>query len=132
MAPQAVGVGVVLPEIVHPAGPEARRGDPVLSAEDGPGLGQQGPVAGIAVQPGLRLGVLRFHPGHGPLPVHLFQPLEGIGRPGPRGAGGGLGRLGLGGGGDQKSGAEQGKQGVHAPFLKPTGRSVFPLPRQAG
>ena len=99
MAPYAVHMGGILPDIVDAAGAKYRPSDPILGGEDRPGLGVEGGVARVCLQPLGGLGVLALHPGHRAGGVDRLQPLIGIG-----------GRLGVshrrdqqGGGGEEES-----------------------------
>ena len=101
-APDALHMGVVLPEIGDPVAQEAGGGDAVPGGEQGQRLPPEGLVAGIGLQPAGGARVLGRDPGQGPGAVHLLQPAIGIRRAG----GGGRNGLGRGGGGGQQQGGQ--------------------------
>ncbi|MNE10008.1 hypothetical protein D3C80_1027030 [compost metagenome] len=84
-APDALGIGRVLPEIAQAFVQEADAGNAVGGRQDGLGLLAEGLVATVAGQGRQRLGVLGGDEGPGLDPVHLFQRQMIVGGPDPLG-----------------------------------------------
>ena len=79
-APQALGVGLVLPKVVHAAGAERGAGDAVRRGQNGQRLLAEARVAGVGLEHRPGSGVLVADPGQGAGALNLLQPKERVGR----------------------------------------------------